>query len=136
MRFKPIDLCNICTLLYQLSYQANWELLMLWVHNYTRQVLLRWWRMQVNICKVNDIKNSTGKYTKNSAIQISTCEIIFLFNVWILWTPIFLLRACITSKYMYSCTCWFSQIQMCTCNGKLGISNVVVSNFHAFTGNK
>ena len=107
---KTHDLCDTCALLYQLSYQANWELLMLWVHNYTRQVL-RWWRMQVNICKVNDIKNTI--YTK----KISTFEIIFLFNVWILWTPIFLLRACITSKYMYSCTClhiccWFATVNL------------------------
>ena len=29
---KTVDLCDTGTVLYQLSYQASWELAMLWVH--------------------------------------------------------------------------------------------------------
>ena len=32
------DLCDTCTVLYQLSYQAIWELVTLWVHNIHVQV--------------------------------------------------------------------------------------------------
>ena len=30
---RNIDLCIAGAVLYQLSYQANWELVMFWVHN-------------------------------------------------------------------------------------------------------
>ena len=32
-RIRNHDLCDNYAVVYQLSYQANWELIMLWVHN-------------------------------------------------------------------------------------------------------
>ena len=32
------DLCNASTVLYQLSYQAKWELVTVWVNNYYKPI--------------------------------------------------------------------------------------------------
>ena len=48
-RIQTHDLiCNTGAVLYQLSYQTNCELVMLWVHNIPNH---RRWRMQMNIWK-------------------------------------------------------------------------------------
>ena len=45
------DLCDASAVLYQLSYQANWELVILWVRNhYTCGQLLKLWVfLQINL---------------------------------------------------------------------------------------
>lgn len=122
---KPTESWSCCDLV---TYRSVW-----------------WWRMQVNnYMKVNHIimyfiyklkTLCTPKIQKSRYQQID----IFILNGWILWTAIFWQRACITCKYIHMYVynvshicCWFSQIQMCTCNGKPGISSVAVS----CTGNK
>ena len=36
------DLCDAGAVLYQLSYQANWELVILWIHNIIPIPVMRW----------------------------------------------------------------------------------------------